>query len=645
MPTFLFSLFPIFSFLFSILFRWTFNLTMKQDSINTLYKTGYLSDIDLHFAKFITGFEKNEAPDLYLAAALVSRSTGNGDGCLDLDAVTRNSIHFGLNGENELKPPGLSKWTETLTKSRAVGKPGDIRPLILDKKNRLYLYRYWDYEQQLSTNICERINNDIDKLDITILSNGLNRLFPENGPFNWQKVATVMAAMKRFCIITGGPGTGKTFTMAKTLALLLELSSGKRLRILLAAPTGKAAARIGESIKAAKKTLDCSGDILAAIPSEAYTIHRMLKTIPGSPYFYYNAENQLPADIVVVDEASMMDLAVTAKLFEAIKGHARIILIGDRDQLASVETGFVLADICDREHIDMFSTAFCQRYKEMTRQDMDVSQLSLQNRPGLYDHITVLKKSFRFADFGGIGVCSRAVNQGKADEALFHIKNSPDQISWKKLSGSDDISRFLPETVIKGYAQYLNTPDPLKALELFNQFKILCAVKFGPTGVNEINRLTEEILIENSLIERPHSPTFPWYRGRPVLITRNNYSLDLFNGDIGITLPAPELKSNDLYVYFAGVSGQVRRFHPHRLPEHETAYAMTVHKSQGSEFETVLLIFPNQDYPVLSRELVYTGMTRARKHISIWGTEKIIEGAVLRFIDRTSGLKDALWGK
>ena len=618
---------------------------MNKDNITALYQSGYLSDIDVHFAKFITGFENIEAPELYLAAALVSRSTGNGDGCLDLETVTRNPINFGLNGENELKPPELSEWTETLIKSRTVGKPGDVRPLILDRKNRLYLYRYWDYEQRLSTAIHERINKDIDGLDIATLSIGLNRLFPENSPFNWQKVAAVMAAVKRFCVITGGPGTGKTFTMAKILALLLELSPGRRLHILLAAPTGKAAARIGESIKAAKKTLDCSDDIVEAIPTEAYTVHRMLKTIPGSPYFHYNAENQLPADIVVVDEVSMMDLALTTKLLEAIKGHARIILIGDRDQLASVETGFVLADICDREHIEMFSTDFCHRYKEITRQDMDVSKLSLQDRPGLYDHVTVLKKSFRFADFGGIGECSRAVNQGKVDEALFHLKNSPDQISWKKLSGSDDILRFLPEIVIKGYAQYLNTPDPLKALELFNQFKILCAVKFGPTGVNEINRLTEEILIEISLIERPHSPTFPWYRGRPVLITRNNYSLDLFNGDIGITLPAPELKGNDLYVYFAGVSGQIRRFHPHRLPEHETAYAMTVHKSQGSEFETVLFIFPNQDYPVLTRELLYTGMTRARKHISIWGTEKIIEGAISRRIDRTSGLKDALWGE
>ncbi|MGA8181442.1 MAG: exodeoxyribonuclease V subunit alpha, partial [Desulfobacterales bacterium] len=431
---------------------------MKKNTITDLYQSGYFSDIDLHFAKFITSFEKHEDPDIYLAAALVSRATGTGDGCLDLTTVAQKIIVFGKNGKNQIKPPELSQWIKTLKQSRTVGSPGDVRPLILDHKSRLYLYRYWDYEQRLSTAIMSRIHQDIGNIDLSALKDGLNRLFPENEnhPFNWQKVAAMMAAMKRFCVITGGPGTGKTFTMAKILALLLELTPGKMLHILLAAPTGKAAARIGESIKAAKKTLNCSEHVIGAIPSEATTLHRMLKTIPGSPYFYYNAENQLHADVVVVDEVSMADLALTAKLFEAVKSDARIILIGDRDQLASVETGFVLADICDRQNVQVFSTAFCQRFKDITRQDMDVSQKSLKDRPGLYDHMVALNKSYRFADTGGIGQCSRAVNQGKIDEALYLIKNSPDQISWKKLSRPDDISRFLPEIVIKGYSEYLN---------------------------------------------------------------------------------------------------------------------------------------------------------------------------------------------
>ena len=619
---------------------------MKKNIISSLYQLGYISHIDLHFAKFITNLEKHEDPDILLAAALVSRSTGNGDGCLDLTAAAQKPIIFGQNRENEFMPPKLSEWVETLIQSRVVGRPGDVRPLILDDKYRLYLYRYWDYEQRLSTAIIDRINNDIDNIDMLTLSDGLNRLFPdnENDPFNWQKAAAVMAVLKKLCVITGGPGTGKTFTMAKILALLLELAPGKRLHILLAAPTGKAAARIGESINAVKKTLNCSPDVIDAMPSEAFTLHRMLKTIPGSPYFYHHSENQLHADVVIVDEASMVDLALMAKFFEAVKAHARIILIGDRDQLASVETGFVMADICDRENIHAFSTSFCQRFKEITGRDMNVPQASLKGRTGLYDNMVVLKKSYRFVDAGGIDECSRLVNHGKIDEAIFAMKNNPDQISWMRISEPCDVSRFLSEKVIQGYSEYFNVQDPLKALELFNRFKILCTVRFGRFGVSEINRLAEETLVKHGFIERLHSPTFPWYRGRPVLITRNDYRLDLFNGDIGIAMPAPELKSNDLYVYFPGVSGEVRRFHPYRLPEHETAYAMTVHKSQGSEFDSVLLIFPNQDYPVLTRELLYTGMTRAKRHISIWGTEKIIERTILRRIERTSGLKDALWG-
>jgi exodeoxyribonuclease V alpha subunit len=619
---------------------------MKKEYITQLYQTGYLSDIDLHFAKFIASFEKRENPDIFLAAALVSRSTGTGDGCLDFTSITQKPINFGLPGENELKLPKLYEWIKTIKQSRAVGGPGDVRPLILDDKNRLYLYRYWEYEKRLSNAITDRIKEDIPKIDISILSDGLNRLFPENenDRFNWQKVAAVIAAFKKFCVITGGPGTGKTFSMAKILALLLELAPGKMLKILLAAPTGKAAARIGESIKTAKTTLNCSQDVIDAIPSEACTLHRMLKTIPGSPYFYHNAENRLKADVVVVDEVSMVDLALMAKLFDALKNDARIILIGDRDQLASVETGFVMADICDRKNVHAFSTSFCQRFKEVTHQNMDVSNNTLKDRPGLHDCMVVLKKSYRFADTGGIGECSRAVNHGNIDEALFLIKNSPDQITWKKISSPGDMSLLLPEKVIDGYSEYLNARNPLKALELFNRFKILCAVKFGAMGVNEINRLTEETLIKNDLIERPYSSTFPWYRGRPVLITRNDYSLDLFNGDIGIAMPAPDLSSKDLYVYFSGVSGELRRFHPYRLPEHETAYAMTVHKSQGSEFEKVLFIFPVQDYPLLTRELFYTAITRAKQHISIWGREKIIERTISRRIERTSGLKDALWG-
>jgi exodeoxyribonuclease V alpha subunit len=614
---------------------------MNKETIPHLINTGYLSEIDVHFGKFITALDKNDNPVIFIAAALVSRATGDGDGFLDLNSITRKSILSDIIGIESLQ---LSEWLKTLNQSRVVGIPGEVCPLILDEKNRLYLYRYWDYEQRLSSLIKSRIQEDVQGIDKSILKKSLNRLFPDNGinEFNWYKVAGVIAAFKKFCVITGGPGTGKTFTTAKILALLIELSK-KKLNIFLAAPTGKAAARIGESIKAAKKTLSCSDDILDAIPSEAYTIHRMLKTIPGSPYFYHNAKNPLSADVVVVDEVSMVDLALMSKLLSALKNEARIILIGDRDQLASVEAGFVMTDICDKDNINLFSDCFYRQFEELAHCKMEISSDKLKDTPDLYDCMVVLKKSYRFTDKSEIGELSKAVNNGKLDGAFSILQNNADQINWENISNSNDLSIALPKEVINGYSDYLNCEDPFKALELLNRFRILCAVKFGVLGVSEVNRLAEEILNKNGFIKLDNISTYPWYRGRPVLITRNNYGLELFNGDIGITMPEPNSYSKDLYVYFSGVSGRVRRFLPHRLPEHETAFAMTVHKSQGSEFENVLLILPNQDYPVLTRELLYTGITRAKNHISIWGSEEIIKATILRKISRNSGLKDALW--
>jgi len=617
---------------------------MNKKHINGLYHKGNITDTEFYFAKFIVEIDKNDDPDIFLAAALVSRATGNGDVYLDLGAAAETSISLELNGDGALKAPELSEWSKKIRQSPAVGQPGDFRPLILDKKNRLYLYRYWEYEHHLSDAINRRLREDIPNIDRTLLKDSLKRLFPINDEDSkWLKVAAVIAAFKKFCVITGGPGTGKTFTMAKILALLLELSRKDRLNILLAAPTGKAAAKIGESVKAAKKTLNCEKNIIDAIPDEAYTIHRMLKTIPGSPYFRHNAENPLIADIVVVDEASMVDLALMSKLMAAVSDDARLILIGDRDQLASVETGFVMADICDRNNVHTFSRYFCEQFQDITQQRIDISKEEQKNKPGIYDSMVVLKKSYRFAESGGIGECSRAVNHGNIDDAFFHLKNNPDTIDWKEISEPGALSKALSEWVIQKYSEYLNADDPHKALELFSQFKILCAVKVGSLGVNAINRLAEQILSGKGLIDPDKFSTHPWYRGRPVLITRNNYSLELFNGDVGVTMTAPDSKSKELFVYFQGVSGEPRRFLPNRLPEHETAYAMTVHKSQGSEFEKVLLILPNQDYPVLTRELLYTGITRARKNISIWGTEGIIKTTIFRKIERTSGLKDALW--
>jgi len=617
-----------------------------KENITHLYKTGYLTDIDIHFAKFIAGLGKNDDPDIFLAATLASNATGNGDVYFDLASIAQKPVFMGLEQEGTVKWPNFSGWLQKIRQSPVVGWPGDYRPLILDKKNRLYLYRYWDYEKKLSESMLQRSREDFRDLDITRLKDSLKRLFSQNedDEVNRQMVAAYIAAIKRICIISGGPGTGKTFTMAKILALLLELHGKEKLNILLAAPTGKAAARIAESIKNAKKTLNSPWDIIEAIPSEAYTIHRMLKTIPGSPYFQHNHENPLNADVVVVDEASMVDLALMSKLLWAVPFDARLILIGDKDQLASVETGFVLGDICDRKNIHTFSECFCNKFEAVTQQKIELPFKEHKGSPGLYDCMVVLKKNYRFTGGSGIGELSHAVNQGEIHKVLHLLKNKSDQMFWKKISQSHDLSRFLVQSIINGYSDYLNTNDPYRALELFNRFKILCAVKIGSMGVNAVNRLAEEVLSREGLIAPVRSSSNPWYKGRPVLITRNDYRLKLFNGDMGITLPASGSTGKDLYVYFSGESGELKRFLPYRLPEHETGYAMTVHKSQGSEFDHVLLILPDRDYPVLTRELFYTGISRTKKTVSIWATEDVLKTTISRKIERTSGLKDALWG-
>jgi len=614
---------------------------MNSHHRSILYNAGIIREIDFHFARFISGLCPHDDPDIFMGAALVSNAAGNGDIYLDLALSAGKPLGEGLGAEPRLRCSELNAWTEKLHASPVVGSPGEVRPLILDKKNRLYLYRYWDYEKKLAELILKRAQEHIGDIDEFLLRNSLQRLFPENSAngIDWQKVAALAATLNKFCLISGGPGTGKTFTVAKILALLLEQAGDARLEILLAAPTGKAAARLSESIITAKKILNCRQDIIDDIPSEAYTIHRLLKTIPGSPYFIHNSENRLPADIVVVDEASMVDLALMSKLLEAIPATARLILIGDKDQLASVEAGSVLGDICDRNRVHGFSERFCKRLEKITGEEFNAGYERDNFKNKLQDCIVILKKSFRFTESSTIGKLSRSVNRGDIEKVLDVLETSPIQISWTETLGRKNLFQALAKKIIQGYSEYLKTTDPHTALERLNRFKILCAVNIGPFGVNAVNMLAEKALGREGLIK----PEQNWYKGRPVLITRNDYSLGLFNGDMGIALPAPDSDNKDLYVYFPGNAGQLRRFLPQRLPEHETVFAMTVHKSQGSEFDDVLMILPEKDYPVLTRELIYTAITRARQNISIWGTEVVIRAAVSRKIERTSGLRDALW--
>jgi exodeoxyribonuclease V alpha subunit len=310
-------------------------------------------------------------------------------------------------------------------------------------------------------------------------------------------------------------------------------------------------------------------------------------------------------------------------------------LLGDKDQLASVEPGSVLGDICDTGKVHSFS--------QLHRDTLKKVEISIQSqseaRPGIQDSIVHLQKSYRFEKGSGISELCGAVNDGDGNRALSLLKNEPyPAINWKTLPMPNDLLFHLKNKLLGGLGEYLKNQDPKNALSLFEQHRILCALREGPYGVRYVNFLVEQLLRREKLIALHQK----WYSGRPLMITRNDYSLRLFNGDVGIVLPDAE-NFNELRAFFPTSDGNIRKFTPLRLPEHETAYALTIHKSQGSEFDEILAILPDSPSPVLTRELIYTAITRAKKRVEIWGKEEVFQTAVVSRIERTSGLRDALW--
>ena len=615
---------------------------MKQATIDNLYKQKFLQDLDYQFAMFIGRLDGTSDETLLLAVSLISRSRNEGHICIDLSELAGKIFDF--EGSDSLICPSLETWLKVLESAPVVGRPGEYRPLILDG-SRFYLFRYWDYEKRLADVLREIAEKKVDVFDESHLKDSFNRIFPRcaNGGeagTDWQKVAAFASFRRRLCVISGGPGTGKTFTVAKILALLIEQNKEGKLNIVLTSPTGKAAARLQEAIKEAKTELNCPESVKTDIPDAASTIHRLLGSIPNSPYFRFNEQNPLPADVIVIDEASMVDLALFSKLAQAIRPRSRLILLGDKDQLASVEAGSVLGDICDTGNVHLFSSSFINNCRRVTNEEIDENRLGSEESD-ISDCIVQLRRSYRFSRDSGIHMLSQAVKSGNGSQAIDLIRSGNyNDIVWRSLPYPDGLPRSIEEWIMERYTNYLMCPDPLETLYMFNRFRILCALREGPYGIQNMNHTVEHIMQRKRLIDR-HGQ---WYAGRPVMITKNDYHLRLFNGDIGITMP-DHTKDRELRVFFPGVEGTIRSFPTLRLPEHETVYAMTVHKSQGSEFDEILFVTPDRDTQVLTRELIYTAVTRAKERIEVWGKEDIILTAIQRRILRSSGLREALWGK
>lgn len=463
-------------------------------------------------------------------------------------------------------------------------------PLVVEH-DRLYLHRYWHYENQLALKIQAMTHT---RQPPQPLDTALNRYFPLTAEIDWQREAAKIALTQCFSIITGGPGTGKTTTVVKILALLQELAEPP-LHIALAAPTGKAAMRLQESIGANKAALPCTNAIKQLIPETVTTLHRLLGATPPSPYFRHNADNPLVHDLIVVDEASMVDLALMSKLLAALKRGARLILLGDQDQLASVESGAVLTDL--------------------------TAALPL--------HTLELKKSHRFG--GIIKEFAVAVNQQQPEAAWQCLQKPNETVS---LLASDLISYIAEQQ--NNYLMLVKNEAAFSVIyNAFNRFQVLCSNHQGKKGVRDINYRVEQKLFAQKRIYLSGQ----WYAGRPIMITQNNAALHLYNGDIGLCLPDKD-QDNKLMVFFQDANGQIKKQLPSRLPACETVFAMTIHKSQGSEFEEVLLVLPDTINPVLTKELLYTGITRAKKTITLSASKAIFTATVSQKIDRVTGLID-----
>jgi len=384
--------------------------------------------------------------------------------------------------------------------------------------------------------------------------------------------------------------------------------------------------------------LNCAAAIKELIPNEAQTIHRLLGSISKSPYFRFNEKNPLPYDLVVIDEASMVDLPLLAKLLLALPQEARIIMLGDKDQLASVDAGVVLGDICSGSSGNIYSEGFARQIASLSGEKISSAAIPA----GIQDSVVQLQTNYRFTEQSGIHALSRAVNNGNAREALELLQTgNHGDIAWTDLDLHGNPLKKLAAAIIDGYSPYLRaisvSADQEKVFDLFEKFRILCALRVGDWGTQRINAYVERILSGAGLI----SPRGLFYHGMPVMIIQNDYRLHLFNGDVGIILRDDE-DNQELRAFFRNEQGKIRKITPVRLPQMETVWAMTVHKSQGSEYDRVLLILSDRDAPVLTRELIYTGITRTRQKVEIWAGKDVLAKAISRRISRQSGLSYAL---
>jgi len=649
--------------------------TAVADGVSTA-RTAPEDSLAAAFAQHVARWAQAEGASLAArqlvqrAARAVSKATSDGHSCLHLDELMQ------IPDSATATPPDNVTLRAALLASKVIGTadaPAAL-PLILDD-DRLYLHRYFDYECRLAASLAARSAEGGSAWRGRVASGGessgeraelatadtlpthvvalLDRLFTTNahepGAPDWQKLAAITALLGRLTIISGGPGTGKTTTVVNLLACLLEANPG--CRIALTAPTGKAAARLTEVIL--QRAGHLPDTLRARLPTESFTIHRLLGLMPHGE-FRHHAGNPLPIDVLVVDEASMLDLALAVHLIEAVPLGARIILLGDKDQLAAVESGAVFANLSAQPTFSPQRIETLSRLGGIAAQTLQAAQREspLPDSPSpdpqvsapLEDSVIWLRRNYRFASNSAIGLLATEINDGKAARVLERLRDRADpSLVWLNDGGSAP-SQLSLHAILDGVSPYLEavrhqSSEPRAITAAFGRFRVLCALREGRWGVNALNR--ELGTHCRRTLRHPLDPGLrsEWYPGRPVMVLRNDPVLELFNGDIGIVLPDANAA---LQVWFPDGMGGFRAIPPVRLPDHETAFAMTVHKSQGSEFEQVLLVLPAEKNRVLSRELLYTAVTRARERLTLVANANVIASTVETATRRVSGLSARL---
>lgn len=638
---------------------------------------GVLTDADIRLAERLCrmGHRTTDSAtphEVLLAVALTFRAPRYGHVCVELDRVSERVAiepHPGaeLAESAPLDPttlpwPDPDVWRQELARSTLIRETSDgATPLVLDG-NRLYLDRYWRYEWQLATALISRAAERVEGVDVPSLRRGLEALFGPLGEqpreLDRQRLAAAVAVLRRLTVIAGGPGTGKTYTVARVLALLhieaLARDPDRPLRVVLAAPTGKAAARLQDSLRDALATLELDDDVRDALAhTPASTLHRLLGTRRDSrSRFRHDADTRLPHDVVIVDEASMVSLPLMAKLVDAIRPDARLVLLGDRDQLASVEAGAAFGDLCGpaggRPELRLSVAAVSQLETALGIEV--IPHVEPVPSPGVWDAIVRLDRFRRFRGESDLGSLAAAIQRedatpGRAIELL--RAGWPDDTVGVRLLDPDvaaDASRTCEDAVAAAYGHYVRLalaedPDPQAVFDALGTLRVLCALRRGPDGARAWSAAIETRLAREVPGFRIGSP---WYVGRPILVTENDYGVRLYNGDVGVILRDPE-RTGQRVAVFPASDGSFRSLSPARLPACETTFAMTIHKSQGSQFGHAVVVLPRTPSPVLTRELLYTGITRATDRTTVLAREEIVRQALARPVQRASGLQDRLW--